>query len=365
MEIPNQSVSDLFPVYTDIPSRISRKLWSIIQTAGVITALVLVYLLFFQPETGLFVLWKIAVPLLPFIFVFMPGLWRNSCPFAVINQIPRRFGFSKCLNPPKFIKDYGFVIAFSILLILVTSRKIIFNSYGEATAVLILVIVVIAFTGGLLYKGKSGFCSGLCPVLPVERIYGQSPFLFFANVHCRECLGCTKNCYDFNPSAAYLADQYNEDKSYSSRRRFFASFFPGYVLSYFLIAEPPVNSILIMLIKMFLITAISSVIFYLLDSFIKTSVNRLPSIFGITAFTIYYWFTIPILSDSFMKLTGLQIPDEIIYGLKFITIGFSLYWLFQAASLEKKFISEILNTGMPVKTLFGSTANISINIPGK
>lgn len=365
MENPNLTVSDLFPAYTEIPSKISLKVWRLIQAAGVITALTLTGVLFFIPETGLFVLWKIAVPLLPFVFVFMPGLWRNSCPLAVINQIPRRFGFTKCLNPPKFIKDYGFVVAFSILLILVTSRKIIFNSNGEATALLILAIVVIAFLGGLFFKGKSGFCSGICPVLPVERIYGQSPFLFLPNVHCSHCLGCTKNCYDYNPSAAYLADRYDENKSHSSRRRFFASFFPGFVLSYFIIADPPANSIPEMLFKMFLITAGSSVIFYLLNAFIKSPLNRLPSTFGITAFTIYYWFTLPVLTGSLTKLTGIQIPEELIYGLRFMLIVFSLYWLYRTSLIEKKFISEVLNSGIPVKKLFGVTENVNSNVLGK
>ncbi len=30
-----------------------------------------------------------------------------------------------------------------------------------------------AFLGGLNYKGKSGWCSKFCPILPIERLYGQ------------------------------------------------------------------------------------------------------------------------------------------------------------------------------------------------
>jgi len=353
----NKTVSEIFPVYTDIPSKISLKFWRTIQTAGVLIVLALTYVLIFYPETGLFVLWKIAVPLLPFVFVFMPGLWRNSCPLVVINQIPRIFGFSRELNPPKLIKDYGYLIAVSILLILVTSRKILFNAYGEATAVLILVVALIAFFGGLFYKGKSGFCSSICPVFPVERIYGQSPLIIIPNVHCSHCIGCTKNCYDYNPSAAYLADQYDESKFHSSLRRFFASIFPGFVLSYFLITEPPANSVPMMIAEMLMITAASSIIFYLLNAVFKTSANKFPSVFGITAFTVYYWFTIPVLAGSFTKLAEVQVPIEVIFGLRFIVIIFSLYWLYRTIHIEKKFISNVIDAGVSVKTLFGYTEN--------
>ncbi len=58
----------------------------------------------------------------------------------------------------------------------------------------------------MLLKGKSGWCSTICPLLPVQRIYGQTPFALVANAHCQPCVGCLTNCYDFNPRAAYLAD---------------------------------------------------------------------------------------------------------------------------------------------------------------
>lgn len=354
MEDSINSSTNLFPRYMEIPRKISDTMWRFIQVAGVIIALALTYVLFFYPDTGLFILWKIAVPLLPLVFVVVPGLWRNSCPLAFINQIPRIFGFTKGLNTPAIFVKYGYMIAFSILFILVTSRKIIFNSSGEATAILILIIVVLTFIGGLFIKGKGGFCSSICPVLPVERIYGQSPFIVLPNMHCRPCVGCTVYCYDYNPSAAYLADQYYENKFHSFLRKLFASFFPGYVLSYFIVAGPPDNPVFLMIAKMLMFSACSSIIFFLLELIIKPSANKLPPLFGITAFSIYYWFTFPILSESLFVLSGIKLSAEIIYVLRFLIILFSLYWLIRTYAKEKKFISEILAPGVPVFTLFSS-----------
>lgn len=355
----------LFPNNNNIPVKIPRKVWRTVQVTGVITVFVLLYMLYFYPDKGLFILWKIAVPLLPLVFVIVPGFWRNSCPLAFISQIPRNLKFTKGLNLPVFIVKYGFLIAFSVLIILVTSRKIIFNSSGEATALLILAVTVLAFIGGYFFKGKSGFCSSICPVLPVERLYGQSPLVFLPNMHCRQCIGCTVNCYDYNPSAAYLADQYSENKFHSSVRRIFASFFPGYVLSYFIVSGPPENYVITMIARMLIISVCSSVIFYLLNLIIKPSNNKLPSLFGITAFTIYYWFSIPILTGSLTRLTEIQISNNLIYVLRFIIIGLSLYWIYRTYRTEKIFISELINSGIPLKTLFGFKVDVSLNIQGK
>ena len=38
-----------------------------------------------------------------------------------------------------------------------------------------------ALLGGIVFKGKSGWCSSICPMLPVQRIYGQTPFKAVGN----------------------------------------------------------------------------------------------------------------------------------------------------------------------------------------
>jgi hypothetical protein len=62
------------------------------------------------------------------------------------------------------------------------------------TGILLRGVVSNAFIVGMLFKGKSGWCSSICPLLPVQRIYGQTPFLLVANTHCPPCVGCAKHC---------------------------------------------------------------------------------------------------------------------------------------------------------------------------
>ena len=48
---------------------------------------------------------------------------------------------------------------------------------GLQIALLLIGAMSAGFTGGLVLKGKSGWCSTVCPLLPVQRIYGQTPFV--------------------------------------------------------------------------------------------------------------------------------------------------------------------------------------------
>jgi hypothetical protein len=49
--------------------------------------------LFVSPAGALFAFFKVIVPVLPLVFFVAPGLWRNICPLAAVNQAPRVFGW--------------------------------------------------------------------------------------------------------------------------------------------------------------------------------------------------------------------------------------------------------------------------------
>ena len=60
-------------------------------------------------------------------------------------------------------------------------RKVGLDDSGPLSALLLLGAMTGAFAGGMLLKGKSGWCSTICPLLPVQRIYGQTPFALVGN----------------------------------------------------------------------------------------------------------------------------------------------------------------------------------------
>jgi hypothetical protein len=137
-------------------------------------------------------------------------------------------------SAPAWLKEYGYVIAFSLFVAFVAFvafvvlRRLGLDCSGPLSALLLFGAMGSAFAGGLALKGKSGWCSSICPLLPVQRIYGQTPLVTIANAHCQPCVGCVKNCYDFNPRAAFLADLNEPDEYWSGYRRFFVGVFPAW-----------------------------------------------------------------------------------------------------------------------------------------
>ncbi len=293
-----------FPNYTQIPSRIPVKVWHGLRAASIVGALTLAALLIAQPDTGLFVMWKVVIPLLPLLFLTAPGLWRNLCPLAASNQTPRALSITKAKTAPNWLKEYGYVIAFSLFIGFVVLRKLGLDDSGALSALLILGAMAAAFTGGLFLKGKSGWCSTICPLLPVQRIYGQTPLFLTANAHCQPCVGCVKNCYDFNPRAAYLADLHDQDTYWSGYRKYFVGAFPGLVLGFFAV---PVE-------QMALTVAVSLAVFATLTTFFKTSAHKITSLFGATAFAIFYWYAADV---------GI---DPLTYALRAAAIALAATW---------------------------------------
>ena len=232
-----------FPNYTQIPSMLSIRAWWVVRATSVVATLVVVALCFADPATGLRIVWGIGIPLLPILFFVAPGLWRDICPLAASNQTPRVMGWTRALEAPAWLKRYGYLISITLFIVFITLRKVGLQTNGPGSGGLLLLALLSGFTGGMFLKGKSGWCSSICPLLPVQRIYGQTPFALVGNSHCQPCVGCTKNCYDFNPKVAYLADLSDEDPEWYAGRKAFAAAFPGLILGFFKVADVPANSL--------------------------------------------------------------------------------------------------------------------------
>lgn len=78
--------------------------WHILRVISVIFAISLRIILFIRPNTGLNIFWGLFIPALPLVFFAAPGLWRNICPMAALNQTPRLFSFSRNLVLPPRLK---------------------------------------------------------------------------------------------------------------------------------------------------------------------------------------------------------------------------------------------------------------------
>ncbi|MEM7128098.1 MAG: FAD-dependent oxidoreductase [Chloroflexota bacterium] len=325
-----------FPNYMQMRQRIPIPLWHAARVLSVGIALGLIITLFIRPSLGLFLFWGVLIPFVPLLFFLAPGIWRNICPMAALNQTPRLFDFTRGLTAPKWFKEYGYVIAITLFVLIVSSRKVLFNSSGPATAILILLLLSIAFIMGNFFKGKSGWCSSICPLLPIQRIYGQTPFVTVPNSHCQPCVGCTQNCYDFNPRVAYLADLHERDSYFSGYRKFFVGFFPGFVLAYYLVPNPPEIPVYQVYGTMALYAMVSVGLFSLITSFIKTSQQQIAVIFGAVALNIYYWFNAPVIANLVMEPVAEWLP----WLIRSLVLALTILWIYRTVLKENLFLQE-------------------------
>ncbi|WP_067699819.1 FAD-dependent oxidoreductase [Nocardia jejuensis] len=295
---------NLFPAFTELPSRVPLRVWQGVRFASITAYLVVIVTLFVRPAAGLFVFFGLIVPVLPGLFLIAPGLWRNTCPLAAANQLPRLFRFSRAGTPPRWLQERGYLIAVALFFGIAGSRLAGLDRSGLATGAVLLGVLTAAFAGGVALKGKSGWCSSICPLFPLQRAYGQTPFVTVANNHCRPCVGCSKNCYDFKPRAAYQADL-AEESSWTVSRKLFAAALPGFVLGFFVLAGqvnlavPQRYALLIL----FLLAAVG--VFFALEATTSLSPAMLAAGYIAVALNVFYWFAGAILASSFTTITGL------------------------------------------------------------
>ena len=318
-----------FPNYTQIPARLPIGAWQALRALSLLGAIGLAVALVVAPDDGLYVLWRIVIPALPLVWLVVPGLWRNLCPLSASNQTPRVLGLSKALSAPAWLKEYGFVIAAGLFILFVSLRKVGLDDSGPASALLLLGALAGGFAGGMLLKGKSGWCSSICPLLPIQRLYGQTPYKLVANSHCAPCVGCTKSCYDFNPRAAYLADLHDPDPYWGGYRKLFAAAFPGLVLAFFTLPEARGGTEIASLYgQLALYLAGSVAIFFALDSLLKVSSHKLTALSAATGFSLFYWHA----SDPW--------GEPAMWAARGIAIVLAAGWLVRTYAKERAFAAQ-------------------------
>lgn len=349
--------SPRFPNYLEIPSRVPLWAWRTVRTVGVAVAAVIVVMLFVRPAGALFAFWQLVIPVVPMLLILAPGLWRNLCPLATVNQTPRLLRWTRALPAPRWLQQYGYVIAITLFLVIVVNRKVVFNTNGPALGVLLIVIFSAAFIGGATLKGKAGWCSSMCPILPVQRIYGQTPFVLVRNTHCEPCLGCTKNCYDFNPTVAYDADMYDDDRSYVGYRRWFVGLFPGFVLAYSVVPSHPEFSILHLYGATVVFSLVSLSVFLTLDTFLRGSPNLLPPLFGATALCTYYWFRSRTIPSAIGEVLDADL-HVLVWPLRIFVLAVAVAWLVRTYRTERKFVEAASTGTAPVRVELGTTRSL-------
>ena len=315
-------------------SRKSILIWRTVQTLLWLVGVAILFFLMFYPITGIHLFWNILIPVAPLLFVVSVGLWRNICPMASTALFPRHMGFSKRKKLTVTQSGNLHLIAVIALFLIVPLRHAIFNTNGMATAILILSLGLIAVIGGLFFEWKSVWCSGLCPVHPVEKLYGLNNRLILPNAHCDKCHRCVTPCPDTTPGISPLTSK----KTISQKLAGFlmVGAFPGFVWGWFQVPDYEGVVQLQHLGEIYLMPAIglvaTSVLYLILRSFLRA--KFLVGFFSAATVSCYYWYRLPALfgfgiypeDGMLIDLSG-TIPEWSVIAVSIALALFFFWWL--------------------------------------
>ena len=181
--------------------------WRIAQTLSWFLGLCILVSLLLFPTLGLHAFWNVLITIAPALFVVAVGLWRNICPLASVSLLPRHLGMSKKKRIPIVWQGRLYLISVLVLLFMLPWRQLILNNSGLATASVIIAISIIALITGFIFDWKSGWCSGLCPIHPVEKLYGSKVSFTMPNAHCTSCKQCVVPCPDSTGGVVALKEK--------------------------------------------------------------------------------------------------------------------------------------------------------------
>lgn len=320
-----------------LPSHGALLFWKILQAVLWLTGIALLLIMFFEPPTGVTLFWNILIPAAPALLVIGTGVWRNICPLGTTALLPDRAGLSKKLKLSSSGRAVYHLIGVILLLLIIPLRHVLFNTDGQATALIILALGIPAVITGFVYERKSGWCSGLCPVHPVEKLYGSGVAFSLPNAHCNECVKCSVPC----PDSTTVKSPFLNHNSVVTRATelLLAGGFPGYVWGWFHVPDYtglqgwnnldtiygyPVTG------------ALATMLLYLLLTWFFQSHNKgtIISLFAAAAVSCYYWFRLPILfgfgklnTNGMLVDLSSSLPGWSMTALTIVTTGFFFWWL--------------------------------------
>jgi len=286
--------------------------WHTAQVLGLVVTMILIAGFFVRPDPALNTLWNILIPLVPASLLVSPGLWRNVCPLATLNMIANGAVTKRSLI--RGAAPAAGAAGMLLLIVLVPARRFLFNTNGIALAIVVIAVAVAALVLGTLFDMKAGFCNAVCPVLPVERLYGHHPMMNLPNVRCPTCTLCTATgCIDLGPvkSVAQTLGPARRSHAWLGRAfGVFAAAFPGFVIGYYTTQDGPLSQAGAVYIHVLFWMIGSYVVVSLVIRALKLSSGLSLTLLAATAAALYYWYAGPLVAEG-VRITAATWPIRI------------------------------------------------------
>jgi hypothetical protein len=300
-----------------IPAR-GPRIWKALQLTGIAATIALVGGLVFRPAATLHIVWDMVIPLLPAVFLVNPMLWRNVCPVATLNAYAgERYGERR--RSGRGLRA-AWAAGIVLLVGLVPARHVVFNESGPALALLVTALAVTALATGFIYERRAGFCSAFCPVLPVEKLYGQSPLVQVGSARCPDCSLCVATgCPDLARGKAAAQAVRDPRRWMITPYGAFAAMFPGFIAGYFTFGGEPLNPFL----HLALAAGASWLVVSMVAEALRLEGRDCLPVLGAVSFAVYYWWAGPTLAEAY-GVDPLGMP------LRWAAITLAAVWLRRA-----------------------------------
>ena len=324
--------------------------WKIVQLIVWLIGIGILFCLIFYPIIGLHLLWNILIPIAPALIVVATGLWRNICPIASTALFPRYVNLSTQVKLTQQQQALLYFVAILLLYFIVPLRHILFNTSGIASSILLISIGIVALLMGSLFDWKSGWCSSLCPIHPVEKLYGTRPIITLKNGHCTSCVKCTIPCPDTTPNIhPFLSHKFNFQKM---GNYLLVGGFPGFIWGWLHVADYAGVITLQNLVVAYKLPMIGLLTTFLLFYVgIKALKNQKKQsfirIYVAAAISCYYWFRLPSLfgfglfkGDGMLVDLSSYFSETTMIGITIITSLFFFWWLGLKKQIKHSWLSR-------------------------
>jgi ferredoxin len=286
----------LFTVYTEIPRALPQAAWRCLRWIGVATGLGIGVAGLLRPAAALTAFWFVFVPLAPLLFLVAPGLWRNTCPMASLNQLPRALGFSRELTVPRPVSAVAPLISAGLFLAIVPLRRVWLDRQGQALGVFLLTMLALALAGGVI----------------------------------------------FNPTAAQLADLGDDDPRWSGCRTAVAGLLPWLIVAFH--TMDPLGSVTPGAIagvygRLLLACAAGIGTFQVIETVTGLSRFHVVVLHVVAAINLFYWYTAPRVLGH-LGVTPGAVSHIIQGGVHWGVALISVAWLVRAWPRDRAFAAS-------------------------
>jgi hypothetical protein len=291
--------SPMLPANSRTVGPTGRRIWVALQAALLLVGVVLIGLLLFWPTAGIALMWNLLIPVAPALVTIAPGLWRNICPMATFHMLPQKLGIAQNIRMPEWGAAALAVIGMILLFVVVPMRRIGLNVDGTLTAIMLLSAAAAAAVMGALFEMRSGWCTSLCPIHPVEKLYGTNPAIAFKNARCDLCEACSNPCPDSTPAMTPTVAGPTRVQQFLGN--FLVGSFPGFVWGWYQVPDYPAHQVgtpEIITAYVWPLTAclVTYVVFKIGEynfRYKNTARAKWHRLFAAAAIGTYYWYRLP------------------------------------------------------------------------